>query len=338
MALVAVSIAISSCGPQDSTLSIYNWSDYIGDTTIESYQQYENTSILYSNYSSNEEMMAKLSFEPDAFDLVFPSGYAAAEMKRSGMLQKLDKALIPNLVNLMEAFRSPYFDTEMEYCVPYTWSPTGIGYNSDVVSAEEAASAGILFNGNYPNMVTMLDDSRATLGIALKYLGYSANSSQSDELNEAAELLVSAKPSLRMFTNDNIPSVYASEEVVVGYGWSGDIMQAAEINPRIKFSIPEEGSLVYVDYMCIPSGSDNADEAAKFINHILDPNVSLEIATTTKYATTNMAAFQLATGDTIELWSALQQAESGLLENVIVVDSNISLYDDAWRAVKDGGN
>jgi len=336
--LIMILIFFVSCGEKKNELNklhVFNWTDYVGSNTIKSFEDKLGVKVVYDNYSSNEELLAKLNIGGANYDVIFPSDYAAAIMLSRKQLLPLIKNEIPNLKYIPDEFNIPYFDQNMEYCVPYTWSTTGIGYNIDYVSSTEVNSWKVLFDPKYKDQILLLDDQRATLGMALKYIGASANSLDRTELSRAIDLLISQKPLVHVYTNDNLPQLFSSGEVVIGYGWSGDIRQAMNLNLKIKYSIPKEGTLVYIDYVCISATSKNPVLASKFINHLLEPEVSLDIAKTTSYATTNKGAFELADKELKVLWGHVSgKNENNNYESIKNIGSGTALYDEMWQKLK----
>lgn len=321
--------------PKQPSLHVFNWTDYIGKTTIAGFEQSTGAKVVYDNYSSNEELIAKLEAGGADYDVIFPSGYAVEILKQKNLLAPLDHSKIPNLKNVMSEFAAPSFDQRLEFCVPYTWSTTGIGYDSREITDAQAKSFAILFDPKLRGKILLLDDMRATIGMALKSLGYSANTTNSSEIAQARSKLQQQKPLVHVYTNSNIPQLLASGEVKIAYGWSGDILQAGGRNPNVKYSIPVEGTLIYVDYMCVPSTARNRDLALRFINHVLEPTVSAEIAETIHYATTNLPAREISKGETRELWTVLERSQgmSGF-EFVRNLGSSLEAYDQAWEQLK----
>lgn len=327
---------LASCGGggRGGELRVFNWGDYIGPTTVQDFATAHGVSVTYDNYSSNEELMAKLETGA-AYDVVFPSAYAVEALIQRGALSKIDKALVPNTQYVMEEFRAPAFDPQLEYCIPYTWSTTGLGCDVSVVPETACQSWDVLFDERYRGRVLMLDDVRAAMGVALKRLGLSVNSTAPSDLARAREMLVAQKPLVRVYAGSNIPRLLASREVAVAYAWSGDILQAASLNDDVRFVVPSSGTLLYVDYMCMPKASRNRAAAHAFVNFLLEPQVSLTIAESIHYATTNSGARRLAKGEVAALWTKLQGVVAqGKAEPVMNVGKALGAYDQAWRAVK----
>jgi spermidine/putrescine-binding protein len=335
--LLLVALLFTGCGrsPQQDTLRIFNWPDYIGSKTVQTFSKNNAAKVIYDNYASNEDLIAKLASGGAQYDLVFPSSYAVEILRAKGLLREIDHASIPNTANLMPEFAHPGFDKDLRFCVPYTWSTTGIGYDSTVISDDEAKSLAILFDPRFKGKILMLDDMRASLGMALKFKGHSANSTNAVELAEARDALLAQKELVHVYASYNIPQLLGSGEVKLAYAWSGDILRTAQGNKNIRFMIPKEGTLMYVEYMCIPTNAANPALANKFINHVLDPKVAADIADTIKYALPNSKAEALVSPDTKPLWQQPKTADATTnLEQVQNVGSALDIYDKAWQAIK----
>ncbi len=327
----------ASCRQAQNTLYVFNWADYIGKTTIETFEKSTGLKVKYDIFSSNEDLMAKLATGGAPYDVIFPSGYAVDILMKKNALAVIDHSKIPNLTNLMQEFASPGFDKKLEYCVPYTWLTTGIGYDSTEISEAEVKSMSCVFDPKYRGKILMLDDMRASLGMALKSLGFSANSTDPGEIAKAKKRLLDQKPLVHVYTGANIPQLLASGEVKLAYAWSGDILQASRRNKNIRYFIPKEGGLLYVDYMCIPKASRHQDWACQFINHMLKPEVAAEISETINYALTNEKARQLVSQDTKKLWEVMDQVgDKPKFEFIQNLGSALQLYDQAWQEVKAG--
>ena len=320
--------------PSDARLRVFNWTDYIGESTISSFEAKTGAEVTYDNYSANEELIAKLDTGAE-YDVVFPSGYAIDILISKNLLDRIDKSKVPNFANVMPEFAGPPFGRDTTYCVPYTWSVTAIGYDSRKVSDEEARTFSVLFQDKYRGKILMLDDMRASLGMSLKRLGYSANSTDRSQIEKAARELREQKPLVHVYASSNLPQLLASGEITLAYAWSGDILQAASQNKNIKISIPDEGTIVYVDYMCIPASARSVRLAHRFIDHVLAPKVSLDIAATTKYATTNVRARALASDDLKKLWEIMAKLKKKEKCEVIQnLGPKLELYDEAWQTIK----
>jgi len=316
-------------------LRVFNWGDYIGSKTIQEFERRFNAKVVYDNYSSNEELIARLESGGVAYDVVFPSGYAVEILRRKNLLRPIDKARLTNIGNVMPQFRHPTLDPKLEHAVPYTWSTTGIAYDDRVLTADEASSWKALFSPKVEGQLLVLDDMRAAFGMALKANGQSANATDPAAIAAATDRLIAQKPLVRVYTGANIPDLLARGEVKVAYAWSGDILQAVARNPHLHYAVPREGTLIYVDYMCVTSAAKDPTLAADFINFILEPDVAADIASTTHYAVTNSTARDRVAEDVKRLWNAIPEGSAaGSFEEIRNVGDALQHYDAGWQKLK----
>ena len=276
-------------GNLSDKLYIYNWTYYISENAIPDFEKEFGVKVIYNNYSSSEEMLAKLHFEEAGYDLIFPSYYMVDMMSKQGLLEEFDLTNIPNFKNISEEFKRLPFDPENKHSIPYLWGTTGIGVNTEKV-AEEVDSWGILWNKKYKNHISMRDDMRGIANPALKFLGYSINTTNPKHIEEAKQMLIEQKPLVNVYTGDKYVELLKSGDIWLAQGYSGDVFQVRQENEMIKYVIPEEGTDIWVDNMCIPKGAKNKYTAEVFVNYLLRPEVSAEISNFTWYANPNEAS------------------------------------------------
>jgi spermidine/putrescine transport system substrate-binding protein len=275
---------------------IYNWSEYIDPEIYTMFEDEFGIKITEDNFSSNEELLAKLQGGATGYSLIVPSDYTVSIMKEEGMLAKLDQNNVPNLSNLADRFRNLPFDPGNEYCAPYQWGTTGLGYIDGEV--ETPTSWSILFepdpNASYYGRTTMLDDVREGFAAALVYLGYDINTTDESQLEEAKNLLIQAKPGLAGYDSDTFEDLLASGENLLAHGWNGDFLVAQEENENIAYAVPQEGGVIWVDNICIPSTVTAEEKLAgeMFINFLLRPDIGAMLSNFNYYASPNAAAEQ----------------------------------------------
>jgi spermidine/putrescine transport system substrate-binding protein len=291
-ALSALGLQGISCGRKKKELFIYNWPYYVSDTTVPTFEKEFKVKVTYDNYSSNEEMQAKIQAGAVGYDLVFPSDYMVGIMREQNLLEELDMKNIPNFKNVDERFRNLEFDPENHYSIPYFWGTTGIGYNSDKVK-DKVDSWTILWDEKYKGRISMLDDIRGLFNPALKLLGYSINTTDTKKIEEAKQMLLKQKSLVKAYTADTYVEFLKSGDIWLSQGYSGDVFQAIKVNKMIKYMIPKEGTDMWVDNMSIPKGSKNKEMAEKFINYVLRPEVSADISNFAWYANPNSASWSL---------------------------------------------
>lgn len=272
---------------QAQQVNIYNWDTYIGETTLEDFTAATGIAVRYDLFASNEEVFAKLREGNPGYDVIFPSNDFVERMMAADMLLPLDHALIPNLKNLDPLFADPDYDQGRQYSVPYFWGTIGIGYR---ISEAAPTSWGDLFDSDeYAGRIAWVN-SLDTIQSALKYLGYSINTENPDEINEAAELLIRAKPNVKAIAPDTGQDLLIAGEVDVALEYNGDILQVMEEDDDLGYVVPVEGGILWEDDMCIPRGGPNPGNAHTFINFILDGEVHGAIANFVRYPCPNAAA------------------------------------------------
>ena len=258
-----------------TTLTVFNWYDYIDPAVIELFEEETGITVKYVNFTTNEEMYTKLEAGAGTYDVLFPSDYMIERMIAHDMLAELDFSAMPNYANVMERLRNPSYDPEGKYSVPYMWGTLGYLYNTEMVD-EELTSWSALFDEKYAGNVIMMNSIRDTVGLALKYLGYSLNTRDEGELNAAKELLIQQKQSKIEcgYLLDETKDKMVGGEAAIGVVYSGDAQYAIEKNENLVYVIPEEGSNIWVDGMCIPKSSKNVEAAQLFIDFMCREDVA----------------------------------------------------------------
>jgi len=337
-------LALASCGGGSEgglaqELHLYNWSEYIDPDVFDAFEAEYGVKVIEDTFSSNEELLAKIQAGAAGYDLIVPSDYMVEIMIEEDLLAKINQDNIPNLANLSELFADPPYDPGLEYCVPYQWGTTGIGYNSDEVEPDSWA---YIFDpeiaSQYSGQITMLNDSRESIGAALKYLGYSLNSTNEAQLEEAKQLLITIKPYLFSYDSDQFEDLIAADEVVYGHGWSGDYFAAAEEDERIWYIIPAEGGVVWADNLCIPKTAKEKYTAELFINFILQPEVAAQITNFTWFGSPVEAANEFIDPEIIDEPAVYPPPEvMAKLEWIEDVGDATPVYERIWTEVKAAG-
>ena len=259
----------------DIELTVFNWYDYIDPAVIEMFEQETGIAVKYVNFTTNEEMYTKIEAGAGTYDVLFPSEYMIERMIAKDLLAELDLSAMPNFANVKENLKNPSYDPGNKYSVPYMWGTLGILYNTEMVP-EGVTSWASLFDTKYAGNVIMMNSMRDTVGLALKYLGYSLNTRSEEELNAARDLLVKQK-------QDKIESGYlldetkdkmVGNEAAMAVVYSGDAQYAIEKNEKLAYVVPEEGSNMWVDGMVIPKSSKNIEAAQQFIDFMCREDVA----------------------------------------------------------------
>lgn len=257
------------------TLTVFNCYDYIDPEVLTIFEQETGAHVEYVNYTTNEEMYTKLEAGAANYDIIFPSDYMIERLIREDRLETIDRANIPNADGVIETLRNPDYDPEEQYSVPYMWGTFGILYNTEMVDAP-IDSWTALFDEKYAGKVFMMNSQRDTIGLALKMLGYSMNSRDEGELEEAKNVLIAQKqagiPAGYML--DEIKDKMVGNEAAMGIVYTGDAIYAMEKNDKLDYVVPKEGSNIWVDGMCIPKGSQNKACAEAFINFMCREDIA----------------------------------------------------------------
>jgi spermidine/putrescine-binding protein len=282
-----MAVVAAGCGRRRRRLNVYNWSDYIGRNTIPAFEREFNVEVRYGTYEVAEEMFAKVMTGNSGWDVVFPSNSYVVPMMHMGLLEKLDHSLLPNLVNLDERFRSPFWDPKLEWSVPYMHGATGIVYSTKAPAVSRWAD---LWSDRYRGRVTMLDDSAEVFGACLKRLGDSVNSTDPAQLEHAKQLAIRQKPFLRAYLNAEVRDQLVAGDVLAAQSWSVTAQQAIELTDHLAFAYPSEGFPLYCDTAAILRESSHRELAHQFLNYLLRPEVASAIAMEMRTATTNGAA------------------------------------------------
>ncbi|MGH3087705.1 MAG: ABC transporter substrate-binding protein [Rubrobacteraceae bacterium] len=280
-------------GDGGDRLNLYNWSEYIAESNIADFERETGARVTQDFYASNEELLAKLQAGGSGYDIIVPSDYMVAIMAKSGVLQELDFEKIPNFENVGENFRGLSYDPENEWSIPYQWGTTGILYNREEVG-EEVTSWDVMWDERFQGRVSMLDDVRETLGAALMRQGYSINSTDEAELEEAKQLLLEQKPLLRgYFPDTESEPMVAGGNLALAHVFSGTGILSLTENEGLAYAIPEPGATRWTDNFCVPNGALNPDLAHEFINFLLGPEQGAALTNYTYYGSPNEAALPM---------------------------------------------
>lgn len=292
----------SALKDQNITLNVYNWGEYISDGTdglldINSeFTKLTGIKVNYTTYATNEELYAKLKGGGSSYDIIIPSDYMISRMIKEDMIEEIDFSNIPNMKYIMDKFISPEYDPEQKYSVPYTWGTVGIIYDNTVVD-EENIDWDILWNEDYADRILMFDNPRDAFAIAELILGYSLNTEDSDKLKKAAEKLTEQKKVVQAYVMDEIFDKMGAGEAIIAPYYAGDAKMLMDEYDELSFVIPESGTNLFVDAICIPKGTKNKLAAEMYINFMCEPDVAYSTTEYIGYSTPNNAAFDMLDED-----------------------------------------
>lgn len=281
-------------------LVVYNWGEYIDPEVLTMFEEETGIDIVYEEFETNEILYPKISSGAIAYDVICPSDYMIQRMIENDLLSEINFDNIPNLKNIGKQYleRSRQFDPENKYSVPYCWGTVGILYNKMMVD-EPVDSWSILWEPKYKDNILMQDSVRDAFGVTLKYLGYSLNSIDLDELTEAKNLLIEQKPLVQAYVIDQVRDKMIGNEAALGVIYSGEAIYTQKENPNLEYVIPKEGSNIWIDSWVIPKNAEHKENAEKFINFLCRPDIALMNFEYITYSTPNEAARELIEDESI---------------------------------------
>lgn len=281
-------------------LVVYNWGEYIDPEVLTMFEEETGIDIVYEEFETNEILYPKISSGAIAYDVICPSDYMIQRMIENDLLSEINFDNIPNLKNIGKQYleRSRQFDPENKYSVPYCWGTVGILYNKMMVD-EPVDSWSILWDPKYKDNILMQDSVRDAFGVTLKYLGYSLNSIDLDELTEAKNLLIEQKPLVQAYVIDQVRDKMIGNEAALGVIYSGEAIYTQKENPNLEYVIPKEGSNIWIDSWVIPKNAEHKENAEKFINFLCRPDIALMNFEYITYSTPNEAARELIEDESI---------------------------------------
>jgi spermidine/putrescine transport system substrate-binding protein len=337
-ALFSLPFAASAAESKPQELNLYIWSEYIDPEIITNFEKEFNCKVITSLYESNEEMLAKLQAGGvSQYDIIVPSDFIMKSLINLKLLHPIDHAKVPNIENLSDNFVNPPYDPGNKYSAAYQWGTVGIVYNTKKFDGP-VTSWKSLFEPADGIKFMFFDSEREMIGAALIYQDHSVNSLDKKELMSAANMMIAdkKKPGFMGFEGNvgGLNKVIA-ETVDIAMAYNGDVIQAMAEHDYVSFSNPKEGTVVWVDSLCIPAKAPNADLAMKFINYILSPEVGAQLSNFNQFATPNKAALPDITPEDLENPAIYPDAETQKhLQYVEEVPNGSAIYGELWKIIK----
>lgn len=336
ISVMGLSFAGCSSDTANGKVVVYNWGDYIDPEVNDLFTQETGIKVVYSDYANNEEMYASVEPGTVNYDVLFPSDYMIEKMINKDMLLPLDFSKIPNYKNIDERFLNLPYDAANEYSVPYMWGTVGIVYNTKMVD-ETVDSWDVLWDSKYKEQIFMYDSERDSIMVALKKLGYSMNTRNEAELEEAKQLLIEQAPLVLAYVGDEGKNKMINGEAALMVAWAGDAMVMIEENPDLKYVIPKEGSNYFVDGVVVSKNATNIEQAYAYINFLCRPDIAAKNAEYIGYSTPISAARE-------QLPEAIKNSEvaypdesvtnNELMEMFNDPSDIVSIYSSIWTQVK----
>ena len=288
--LVAAILLVGCSGQSSESITFFNYGENIDKETLKQFEEEYGIKVKMSIFDDMDTMYLKIAESNAQYDVILVSDALMPKMIDGGLLQELNKENIPNIAQMDEEYLNLEIDPGNKYSVPYMFGTIGIIYDKNVVT-EEVDSWDILWDEKYKNKVFMFDTYRDTIGAALKKLGYSLNSENPEELEEAKQLLLEQRKLVDpIYGVDNGTSMIATGETALNMIWSGEGLNLQDEYPNLVYTIPKEGVNFWIDSLCIPANAKNVEGAEKFINFVSDKESALRIADEIGYTTPNKEA------------------------------------------------
>jgi putrescine transport system substrate-binding protein len=299
--------APAAAGAEEQVVNVYNWSDYIADSTVADFEKASGIKVVYAVFDSNEVLETKLLAGNTGYDVVVPSASFAERQIKAGVYQKIDRSKIPNWSNLDPEIleRAALHDPGNEHTVDYMWGTDGIGYNGGKVKAimpnAPVDSWNLVFDPKIAARfkacgISVLDAPSEIVAVMLAYLGRDPNSQSAGDLKLAEDRLMAIRPYIRMIHSSQYIDALANGEICIAVGWSGDMLQARDRAAEagqgnvIKYSIPKEGTIIWFDMFAIPKDAPHPDNGHAFINFMQRPEVAAANSNFINYANGNAAS------------------------------------------------
>ena len=338
LSLCVVLLSFSGCHKTEelgkNVVNIYNWGEYIDPSVIHDFEKETGIRVIYSNYTTNEDLYVKLKNGGTNYDLIVPSEYMLERMIREKMVRPINFANIPNFKEIDAEYLHQSYDPEQAYSVPYFWGTLGIVYNKTMVK-EPVDSWDDLWDPDYARQVIMLDSSRDSLGVALLRAGHSLNSREPKELEEAQEALIQQYPLVYAYLVDQTKDIMKNGEAAMAVMFSGDAQESIDVNDDLAYVVPKEGSNLWFDVFAIPANARNPEGAEAFINFMLRPDIAARNGEYVGYALPSHSSRQLLPEEYRD--SEVSYPELSALPPLEVFKDPgdfVERYDEIWQEVK----
>ncbi len=339
-AVVAGGMLLSSLKASAAELNLFIWSEYIDPELVEAFEKETGVKVNISLFESTEQMMSKLQAAGGTrqFDIVVASNESLQAMIALKLVQPIDAGKVPNLAGVKKQFKNAPYDPQGKFAVPYQWGTVGLMWDSEKVTLDDTPSWSVIFGGDAPGSFILIDTLRDQMGVALKHLGHSANSTKPDDVKAAGKLILDAKKSPKCVGFDG--SVGGKNKILAGQAalavvYNGEALRAQEEKESVKFAVPKEGGLLWIDLMLLTAGAKNPDAAHQFMNFLLDPANNAKLSDFNMFATPIEKSLELIDEEARTNPAIYPDDETmGRMEFLQDVGEATRLYDEVWTAVK----
>lgn len=320
----------------EEVVNVYVWGGEIPKQIVQQFEQESGIKVNFSTYDSNETLYAKLKASNSSiYDVILPSAYFVERMRKQDMLMQLDAKQLPNKINIMPSFRQSDYDPGNRYSLPLLWGATGIFYNQAYIT-NPPTSWKQLWEQRWRNKMMLLDDSREVFAIALLSLGFNPNDSDPKHIRLAYDRLLQLVPNIKLFASDSIQAILIDEDALIGSAWNGDVFKAQHENKAVQFVFPQEGFVVWVDCLAIPKNPPHLQQAYRFINFLLRPDVAAQIALLEGHAIANQAGWERlpeAVRNNTSVYPDAKTLQRSYFQRDVGEDA-LALYNQYWEQLK----
>lgn len=330
-----VSLAACTSKPSQRVVNLASWSNYSSPEMLAKFEQRTGIRVQVSNYSSNEELLAKLQAGASGYDVAIPSDYMVFVMSKLGLLTELDRTKIPRAKGLEAKYLGKPYDPKNLYSLPYSWGTTGIAVNRTLYSGQIRGWKDVIGNPQLAGKYTLLDDVRETMGAALKATGSSLNSVDPKQLDRAKALLIQARKQIKGFTSEpTMPLVQG--ETAIAHAYLSDSLQARKrTGGKVDYVIPEEGCTLWIDSLVIPQGAQHIEEAHAFIDFMFEAETGAQTVQSVLVASTNGGVFKLLPSELSQNKALYPDAaRTAKCEMMQDLGTGLELWDRIWTEVK----
>jgi spermidine/putrescine transport system substrate-binding protein len=326
------------------TLYLYGWATYVNNQEVlDGFTKETGIKVIGDAYDSNEVMLAKLeaSGGRSGYSIIYPSDYMVTQMRELKLLAPLNKKLLPNLTNIAPNYLDLPHDRGAIFSIPVSLGTTGIAYNVEAVNSiigEEPMDWSYLWQHKEKLRITLVNDPREVLGMALHVLGHSYNTKEPEKIEQAFQKLRELMPAIANFTTDAWKDPLASGDLAMCMAFSGDAISLARQNPNIKYILPNNGTSIWTDTMAIPRGASNVEGAHAWMNYVMRPEIAAKISDSNSFGTTNKLAKSMIPDDLKQI-KALEPSEALIAKSdrIAKLDANVlQIYDGFWTRLTTG--
>ncbi len=333
--MIFLLLFLTSCtGKNREQVVVFNAGEYMDMDLIKQFEKDTGIEVIYQTFQSDEEMFVKLTQSANNYDVVVPMDYMVEKLLKYDMLAPIDFSNVPNAKYIMDQYKNLPFDPEGKYTVPYFTSSFGIVYNKDMVD-KPIDSWADLWDPKYKGKIIMYDLPRLSMSVALQKLGYSINTTDMKEINQATEELIKQKPLVYAYLTDEARDVIIQGDAAMTVMYSGDALLMSKENPNLKYVIPKEGGNRQVDSLAIPKKAQNKKNAEIFINYFTDPKISAANAEWMEGFTSPLKGVREMLPDYIKNSNEAYPDEKTLpkIEMFKDLEDYMEVYNNAWVKV-----